>query len=92
MDATCEPPLVSVTTEATAVAVLGFDAITLQALALVRPVDPADTALVEQVCEVAGDPSLDGKLKGKRLEGVVDALNALGGTWQPAPAPAPAAG
>ena len=31
------------------------DTITLEPLTLLRPVDPADTALVEQVCQVAND-------------------------------------
>jgi hypothetical protein len=66
------------------VAIPGFDAINLERLSLVRPVDPADTALVEQVCQVAADVDQHGKLKGRRLTEAVDALNALGGTWQPA--------
>ena len=63
-------------------AVPGFDAIVLERLALVRQVDPADTALVEQLCQVAADLDQHGKLKGRRLAEAVDALNALGGTWQ----------
>jgi hypothetical protein len=67
------------------VAIPGFDAITLERLTLLRPVDPADTALAEQVCQVAAHADPHGKLKGKRLTDAVDALNALGGTWQLAP-------
>ena len=85
VDPTCEPPEVDVATEATTVAIPGFDAITLERLTLLRPVDPADTTLAEQVCQVANDADQHGKLKGKRLTDAVDALNALGGTWQLAP-------
>jgi hypothetical protein len=85
IDPTCEPPQVTISTEVTAVAIPGFDAISLERLALLRPVDPADTALAEQICQVANDADQHGKLKGKRLTDAVDALNALGGTWQLAP-------
>jgi hypothetical protein len=85
VDPSCEPPQVIVATEATTVAIPGFDTITLERLALLRPVDPADTALAEQVCQVANDADQHGKLKGKRLTDAVEALNALGGTWQLAP-------
>jgi hypothetical protein len=84
----CEPPQVTVTTEATTVTVPGFEPITLEGLALVRPVDPADTTLAGQVCEIAGDLGAHTKLKGRRLADAVDALNALGGTWQLSPPPA----
>jgi hypothetical protein len=84
-DPTCQPPQVTVTTAATTVAIPGFDAITLEPLTLLRPVDPADTALAEQLCQVANDADRHGKLKGKRLTDTVDALNTLGGTWQLAP-------
>jgi hypothetical protein len=85
----CEPPGVTVATEATTVAVPGFDAITLPGLVLVRPIDPADSSLVETVCQLAGEADQRSKLKGRRLANAVDALNALGGTWQLAPAPTP---
>jgi hypothetical protein len=85
IDSTCQPPQVTIATEATTVAIPGFDGITLEPLTLLRPVDPADTALVEQVCQVANDADHHGKLKGKRLTEAVDALNAFGGTWQLAP-------
>jgi len=85
VDPSCEPPQVTVATEATTVAIPGFDTITLERLTLLRPVDPADTALAEQVCQVANDADQHGKLKGKRLTEAVEALNALGGTWQLAP-------
>jgi hypothetical protein len=85
VDPSCEPPQVTVATEATTVAIPGFDTITLERLTLLRPVDPADTALAEQVCQVANDADQHGKLKGKRLTDAVEALNALGGTWQLAP-------
>ena len=62
-----------------------MQAITLEPLTLLRPVDPADTTLAEQVCQVANDIDQHGKLKGKRLTDAVDALNALGGTWELAP-------
>ena len=55
VDPTCEPPQVTIATEATTVAIPGFDTITLEPLTLLRPVDPADTALVEQACQVAND-------------------------------------
>jgi hypothetical protein len=92
VDPVCQPPQVTVATRATSVAIPGFDAITLERLTILRPVDPADTALVEQLCQVANDIDQHGKLKGKFLNEAVDALNALGGTWQLAPsqvAPAP---
>ena len=82
VDPACQPPQVTITTEAAAVGIPGFDVITLERLTLVRAVNPADTALVEQVCQVANDIDQHGKLKGKRLTDAVDALNALGGTWQ----------
>jgi hypothetical protein len=63
----CEPPQVTVTTEAATVTVPGFGVITLEGLALVRPVDPADTTLTGQVCEIAGDLDAHTKLKGRRL-------------------------
>ena len=81
---TCAPPQVTVVTAAALAPVPGFDAITLDSVALVRPVDAADTALVEQVCQAA-DLAGHGKLKGRRLTQAVDALNALGGTWAPVP-------
>jgi hypothetical protein len=56
-----------VATATATVAIPGFDAITLEGLALVRPVDPADTALAEQVCQVASDIDGHSKLKGRRL-------------------------
>jgi hypothetical protein len=70
-------------------AVPGLEPITLERLTLVRPIDPADTALVEEVCQVAAEVDQHGKLKGKRLAQAVDTLNALGGTWQLAPIEAP---
>jgi hypothetical protein len=82
VDPVCQPPQVTVATATATVAIPGFDAITLESLTLVRPVDPADTALAEQVCQVASDIDAHGKLKGRRLADAVDALNALGGTWQ----------
>jgi hypothetical protein len=85
VDPSCDPPQVTIEVAAATVAVPGFDAIVLERLALVRPVDPADTALVEQLCQVAADLDQHGKLKGRRLAEAVDALNALGGTWQLAP-------
>jgi hypothetical protein len=85
VDPTCQPPQVTVAIEATTVAIPGFATITLERLSLLRPVDPADTALAEQVCQVANDADQYGKLKGKRLTEAVEALNALGGTWQLAP-------
>jgi hypothetical protein len=85
VDPTCEPPQVTIATKGTTVAIPGFDTITLEPLTLLRPVDPADTALADQVCQVANDADQHGKLKGKRLTDAVEALNALGGTWQLAP-------
>jgi hypothetical protein len=82
VDPACAPPQVTVTTGAATVAVPGFEAITLESLALVRPVDPADTTLAGQVCELAGDVDAHTKLKGRRLAEAVDALNALDGSWQ----------
>jgi hypothetical protein len=79
--ATCEPPEVTVVTAATAVPVPGFDAITLDSLALRRVVDPADASLVDKVCQAATDLQ-DRKLRGRRLDDAVAALNALGGTWE----------
>ena len=82
VDLACQPSQVTVATASATVAIPGFGAITLEGLALVRPVDPADTALAEQVCQVASDIDGHSKLKGRRLAEAVDALNALGGTWQ----------
>ena len=91
--ATCQPPQVTVTTQATSVPILGFGDLTLESVTLVRPVDPADTTLVDQVCQAAADlADQPGKLKGRRLTDAVDALNALGGTWQLAPGQPPATG
>jgi hypothetical protein len=81
--ATCQSPQVTITTQATSIPIPGFADIALGSLTLVRPVDPADTALVDQVCQAADDlDNQPGKLKGRRLAEAVDALNALGGTWQ----------
>ena len=55
-------------------AIPGFDAISLERLALLRPVDPA---LAEQICQVANDADQHGKLKGKRLTDAVDASTPL---------------
>jgi hypothetical protein len=78
--ATCQPPQVTIATQTTSIPIPGFDAITLERLTLLRTVDPADTALVDQVCQAADDlASQPGKLRGKRLAEAVDALNALGG-------------
>jgi hypothetical protein len=82
VDPSCDQPRVTLGTEPTTVEIPGFDAIVLDPLTLVRVIDPADTALVEQVCQVANDVEQHGKLKGKRLAEAVEALNALGGTWQ----------
>ena len=90
---TCQPPQVTITTQVTSVPIPGFDDITLDSLTLLRPVDPADTTLVDQICQAADDLSNQpGKLRGKRLAEAVDALNALGGTWQLAPSQAPTTG
>jgi hypothetical protein len=86
---TCQPPQVSVTTQATSIPVPGFDNLTLERVTLLRPVDPADTALVDQVCQAAADlANQPAKRRGKRLAEAADALNALGGTWQLEPPPA----
>ena len=91
---TCQPPQVTITTEVTTVPILGFGDLTLESVTLVRSVDPADTTLVDQVCQAAADlPEQPGKLKGRRLADAVDALNALGGTWRlVAPSQPPATG
>jgi hypothetical protein len=60
---------------------------------LLRPIDPADTALVDQVCQIANDlDNQHGTLKDKRLVEAVDAHNALGGVRQLAPVQAPTTG
>jgi hypothetical protein len=88
-----QPPQVTITTQATSIQIPGFDEITLERLTLLRSVGPADTTLVEQVCQAADDlGDQPGKLRGKRLAEVVNALNALGGTWQLAPSQAPTTG
>jgi hypothetical protein len=90
---TCQPPQVTIATQVTPVPVPGFGDLTLQSVTLVRPVDPADTTLVDQVCQAADDlANQPGRLKGRRLAEAVDALNALGGTWQLAPSQPPATG
>ena len=87
---TCQPPQVTITTQPTSVPIPGFGDLTLESLTLLRPVDPADTALVDQICQAADDlGDQPGKLKGKRLAEAVDALNALSGTWQLAPSQPP---
>ena len=87
---TCQPPQVTITIQVTSVPIPGFGDLTLESLTLLRPVDPADTALVDQICQAADDlGDQPGKLKGKRLTEAVDALNALGGTWQLAPSQPP---
>ena len=45
--ATCQPPQVTITTQTTSIPIPGFDDITLDHLTLLRPVDPADTELVD---------------------------------------------
>ena len=45
-----------------------MQAITLEPLTLLRPVDPADTTLAEQVCQVANDADQHGKLKGQATD------------------------
>ena len=91
--ATCQPPQVTIITQVASVPVLGFGDLTLESVTLVRAVDPADTTLVDQVCQAADDlANQPGKLKGRRLAEAVDALNALGGTWQRVPSQPPAAG
>ena len=89
----CQPPQVTVTTQVTLVPIPGFGDLSLDSVTLVRPVDPADTTLVEQVCQAAEDlANQPSKLRGRRLADAVDALNALGGTWQLAPGQPPATG
>jgi hypothetical protein len=91
--ATCQPPQVTITTQTSSIPIPGFDDITLDHLTLLRPVDPADTALVDQVCQAVDDLTTQpGKRKGKRLTEAADALNALGGTWQLAPVEPPTTG
>ena len=91
--ATCQPPQVTITTQATSIPIPGFDDITLERLTLLRTVDPADTALIDQVCQAVDDlANQPGKRKGKRLAEAADALNALGGTWQLAPVEPPTTG
>jgi hypothetical protein len=92
VEPTCEPPQVTIETGATSAPIPGFDAITLEGVALLRPIDPADTSLAEQVCQIANDFARHDKLKAKRLAEAVDALNALGGTWELAPVNAPTTG
>ena len=78
---TCQPPNLTVNIAATSVPIPGFDPIVLDSVTLVRPIDPTDTSVVEQLCQL-GDDLHGGRLKGKRLAQVVDDLNTLGGTWQ----------
>jgi hypothetical protein len=89
---TCEPPQVTVATVTTTVPIPGFDPITLDSVTLTRTIDPADTSTVEQACQAADDLAKHAnKLKGKRLADAVEALNALGGTWEAIPAQTPQA-
>jgi hypothetical protein len=86
-------PQVTITTQATSIPIPGFDDITLGRLTLLRTVEPADTAVVDQVCQAVDDlANQPGKRKGKRLAEAADALNALGGTWQLAPVEPPTTG
>lgn len=92
LTATCESPKLTIVVAATSVPIPGFDPIILDSVALVRPIDPTDTSVVEQVCQLGDDLHSGGKLKGKRLVQAVDTLNALGGTWELVPVEAPSAG
>jgi hypothetical protein len=89
---TCEPPKLTIVVAATSVPIPGFDPIILDSVALIRPIDPTDTSVVEQLCQLGDDLHNGGKRKGKRLAQAVDTLNALGGTWELVPAEAPSAG
>jgi hypothetical protein len=89
---TCEPPKLTIVVAATSVPIPGFDPIILDSVALIRPIDPTDTSVVEQLCQLGDDLHNGGKRKRKRLAQAVDTLNALGGTWELVPAEAPSAG
>jgi hypothetical protein len=87
VQATCQPPTLTIVTAPTATLVPGAepspDDVILEGVTLTRPVDPADTAAVTEVCALASlleahptspNPSWASE--------IAKALNDLDGTWE----------
>lgn len=88
MQATCQPATVTIVTAPTTVLVLSTepsfdDMVFLEGVTLTRPVDPADTGAVAEVCALAtmlGEHPANPNPK--RASEVAQALNDLGGSWE----------
>lgn len=88
VQATCQPPTVTIVTGPTATVVPSGepsldDVIVLEGVTLTRPVDPADSTAVTQVCALAGmledHPTAPNP---KWASQIAQALNDLGGSWE----------
>jgi hypothetical protein len=88
VQATCQPPAVTIVTGSTVTLVPSGepsldDAIVLEGVTLTRPVNPADTVAVAQVCALAGmlaeHPTAPNPTWASET---AQALNDLGGSWE----------
>jgi hypothetical protein len=88
VQATCEPPTVTIVTGPTATLVPSGepsldDVIVLEGVTLTRPVDPADSTAVAQVCALAGMLEEHPTAPNPRWASeTAQALNDLGGSWE----------
>jgi hypothetical protein len=87
LQATCQPPILAIVTAPTATLVPGAepspDDVILEGVILTRPVDPADTGAVTQVCALAS--MLEEYPSGRNpswVSEIAKALNDLGGSWE----------
>jgi hypothetical protein len=88
VQATCQPPAVTIVTGPTVIVVPGGepsldDVIVLEGVTLTRPVDPADSTAVAQVCALASmleqHPTAPNPTWASET---AQALNDLGGSWE----------
>ena len=88
VQATCQPPTVTIVTAPTTALVSGTQplldaAVFVEGVTLTRPVDPADTGAVTQVCGLASMPGEHSSSPNpKWASEVAQALNDLGGSWK----------
>jgi hypothetical protein len=88
VQATCQPPTVTITTAPTTVLVSSTepsfdDMVFLEGVTLTRPVDPADTGAVAEVCALASMLEVHpASPNPKWASEIAQSLNDLGGSWE----------
>jgi hypothetical protein len=88
VQATCQPATVTIVTAPTTVLVFSTepsfdDLVFLEGVTLTRPVDPADTGAVAEVCALASMLGEHRQPQPRWASEVAQALNDLGGSWEP---------